>query len=465
MRALSRWLPIVAWSVGAGAVILIAGRFLISPVQGDVLVLASASQPDHIAGSSLQLRSPAGWRTLGNFSATAIPAAPKTATLLEARVPVGSYDRLKLGTFELPMRVAVQQNIVASVLFGVTGGRIAKESIYAGGESVSLGLNQLSGQLKAAPAFRLVDQFGRVFDNSSIAGHDVVLAAFNTTCRQTCPLYTGLFLQFQKQLPPSVLLIETTTDPLTDAPDVLRAYAGAIGASWTFLTGEPAALTNFWQPFGVELGTGDAHRSTLAVIDSHGFIRSVYIGAPDVGGSLPALLADQLDSQGRALLKSRGAGWGQAQVLDTLAAIGGLASPSSNGEGKAPSFTLSTLDGKQVGLADFRGRAVLINFWATYCVPCRVEMPLIERTGYEHPRLVVLLVDVRDSTAAARNFISQLQITARVLLDSDGRVGDLYRITGLPTTIFVRADGTIEGRYIGETNEQTLGPHVSAIGA
>jgi len=92
-------------------------------------------------------------------------------------------------------------------------------------------------------------------------------------------------------------------------------------------------------------------------------------------------------------------------------------------------------------------------------------MPLIEQTAYEHPKLVVLLMDERDSTLAARNFVNQLGITSRVLLDSDGKVGDLYRITGLPTTIFVRADGTIEGRYLGQTNQQILRLHAAAIGA
>jgi len=60
-----------------------------------------------------------------------------------------------------------------------------------------------------------------------------------------------------------VLLIEATIDPLTDTPDVLRAYAGGIGASWTFLTGDPAALINFWKPFDFELGSSDVHRSTF----------------------------------------------------------------------------------------------------------------------------------------------------------------------------------------------------------
>ena len=465
MSAAHRWLPVIALFVAAAVAVLVGGRLLLTPVQGDVLVLASASEPDHLAGSSLELHSSTGWTLLGSFQGSPVPAAPKTVTLLEARAPVGSYDRLKSGNLELPVRMAVQQNVLATVLIGIADGRPAKDSVYAGSESVSLGLNELSGQLTALPAFRLIDQFGRPFDNSSIAGHDVILAAFHTTCREACPLYTGLFLQLQKQVPQSVLLIEVTNDPSRDSPDVLRAYAGKIGASWTFLTGDPAALTDFWKPFDVQLTSGDIHRSTLALIDSHGYIRSYYLGAPDVGGSLPTVLADQLNSQGQALLGSHGAGWGTAQVLDSLGAIGGLASPSSIGEGQAPSFILSTLDGKQVSLSDLRGRPVLINFWATYCVPCRIEMPLIQRMADQHPKLIVLLVDERDSTPAARSFLGELQIRSTVLLDTDGKAGDLYRITGLPTTIFVRADGTIEGRYIGLSSEQILGPHIAAIGA
>jgi cytochrome c biogenesis protein CcmG/thiol:disulfide interchange protein DsbE len=402
---------------------------------------------------------------LGRFSGSLVPAAPKAVTLIQARAPVGSYDRLKLGSQELPIRLSVQQNVLASVLIGVAGGRPARDNVYAGSDGVSLGLNELSGQLKPMPAFNLSDQFGRQFDNSSIAGRDVVLAAFHTTCRETCPLYTGLFLQLQKQIPPSVLLVEATNNPWEDTATVLQAYAGRIGASWTFVTGDPAAMSEFWKPFDVELSRGDSHRSSLALIDSHGYVRSYYLGAPDVGGSLPTVLAEQLDSHGQALLNSHGAGWGQAQVLDTLGAIGGLTSPSSSGEGQAAGFALGALQGNQVRLSDFRGRPVLINFWASYCAPCRVEMPLIQQLADQHPKLVVLLIDERDSTQAARNFISDLQIRATVLLDSDGRVGDLYRITGLPTTIFLRADGTIEGRYIGQTNVQILGPHVAAIGS
>jgi cytochrome oxidase Cu insertion factor (SCO1/SenC/PrrC family) len=331
-------------------------------------------------------------------------------------------------------------------------------------EAVSLGLNELAGQLRPVPAFSLVDQFGRSFGNASIAGHEVVLAAFHTTCQETCPLYTGLFMQLRRELPPTVLLVEATTDPWTDRPDLLRQYAGRVGASWTFLTGDPSALAAFWKPFDVELSTGDVHRSTLALIDAHGYIRTFWQGAPNVGGSLPQTLQSQLNAEGQALLRGGGNGWGQAQVLDSLHAMGGLSQPSSGGGGEAPPFSLATLDGRQVGLQSLRGRPVLINFWASWCAPCRREMPLIQQTAAQHPKLAVLLVDERDDQGAAKSFVEQLHIRSTVLFDGDGAVGDRYSISGLPTTFFVRADGSLEGRYVGETNRQVLESHIGAIG-
>jgi cytochrome oxidase Cu insertion factor (SCO1/SenC/PrrC family) len=465
MSANTRWLSVTALMVAVSGLVLVGGRLLLAPVQGDLLILASAPSPDRITASSIELHSSVGWTSIGRFAAREVPAAPKTVALLDSKAAVGPYDAVRIGTDVVPIRVNVQQTVLATMLIGVTAGRPLTQGIYAGTEGVSLGLNELAGQMKRIPPFKLVDQFGRTFDNSSIAGHDVVLAAFHTTCHESCPLYTGLFLQLRRQLPASVLLVEATTDPGADTPDVLRQYGGAVGASWTFLTGDPVALTDFWKPFDVELSASDVHRSTLALIDSHGYIRSYYLGTPDVGSSLPAPLIQLLNSEGQNLLRSHGNGWGQSQVLDSLTAIGGLASPSSSGEGQAQDFALTSLHGEKVSLSQYRGRPVLINFWATYCVPCRVEMPLIQRMADQHPKLVVLLVDERDSTSAARSFISDLHIRSTVLLDVDGSAGDLYHVAGLPTTLFVRPDGSIQGRYLGQTSEQVLGPHLAAIGA
>jgi cytochrome c biogenesis protein CcmG, thiol:disulfide interchange protein DsbE len=460
-----RQLQIGALATAVAIASILAGRLLLTPVEGNVLLLLTAEQPDRIAATPVDLHSAQGWMTVGSVSARAVPKAPETTEALVAQVPVGIYDSVRVSGAILPINLIVQKDVLNPVLVAISGGRPIQGGTYSGNQAVSLGLNELSGQMRTIPRFSLVDQFNRPFNNSSIAGHDVLVAAFHTSCRETCPLYTGLFLQLRQRLPASVLLVEVTTDPWDDSPLVLRNYAGRIGASWTFATADPQALASFWEPFDVELSTSDIHRSTIALIDSHGFIRSYFLGAPDVGGSLPQSLDSQLSDQGRKLLTSHGDGWGQSQILDTLQAVGGLASPSSSGGGKAPAFSLETLAGRSVRLGNFAGRPILINFWATYCAPCRREMPLIQQTAAQHPRMVVLLVDERDDLHAATQFVAQLHIASTTVFDGDGTVGDAYGISGLPTTFFIFPDGTIEGRYIGETNAGTLGPHITAIGA
>ena len=452
--------PAVAIAVAA---LLLGG--LLTPVSGQVLLLLSAKQADSIPDVAIELHSSQGWTNLGSIQARLVPQAPDTAEALVGRVPVGNYDHVRMAGVSVPVAFVVEKDILNTLLVGISGGRPMADGAYGGTQAVSLGLNELAGQLKPMPPFSLVDQFGRPFTNADIAGHDVLVAAFHTSCRETCPIVTGLFLQLRKRLPPSVMLVEATVTPSQDTPEVLREYAGRVGASWTFVTGDPVSLAAFWAPFHVGLDTSDSHISTIALIDSHGYIRTYFLGAPDVGGALPPELDGQLDYIGRNLLTTHGNGWGEAQILDALQAVGGLAAPSSSGQGPAPAFTLETLDGKRVSLSDFRGRPVLINFWATYCAPCRREMPLIEHVAAEHPRLVVLLIDERDDRHAAASFVTQLHIASTVLYDGDGKVGDAYGISGLPTTVFVRADGSVEGRYIGETNAGILGPHINAIGA
>src|SRR5256886_9537088 len=85
----------------------------------------------------------------------------------------------------------------------------------------------------AVPGFTLTDQAGRAFTRDSLLGRDTVIAAFHTTCRETCPLYTALMFQLRKNAP-EARLVEVTTDPDTDTPAVLAEYRQRIGADWTF---------------------------------------------------------------------------------------------------------------------------------------------------------------------------------------------------------------------------------------
>ena len=89
---------------------------------------------------------------------------------------------------------------------------------------------------------------------------------------------------------------------------------------------------------------------------------------------------------------------------------------------------------------------------------------MIERVAKRYPGLVVLLVNERDSPSAASSFLSSIGLRAvDVPLDEDGKVGDLYGVSGLPTSFFVRADGSLQGGYIGQMNEAILTGHLGAI--
>jgi len=462
VRKLRQLSNLAALSLGAILLAILAVHYVFTAPTGEVLFVASAKEPDSIAATRVSLHSSAGWRDFGATVPRQVPAAPDSTTLWQGPATVGHYDRIRLGPTELASDFNVTRGHLTPVLIPVRDGQALSAPVYAGA-GVSIGLNELAGNFQEVPPFSLIDQFNRPFTNASIAGKEVVVAAFHTSCHETCPLYTGLFLQLRKQLPASVMLVEVTTAPQEDTPDVLREYAGRVGASWTFATGSVEALTNFWAHFYVQLSDGDSHSSTLAIIDPNGFIRTFWQGSPDVGSQLPAPLSADLSPAGRAIVQSHGDRWGQVQVLDALRSSGGLSQPGSGREGPAPPSSLKSLDGRTVSLADLSGRPVLINFWASYCQPCRREMPLIEKYAVSHPQLQVLLVNERDDLGAAKSLVREFGIRSPVLLDPDGVAGDAFRVNGLPTSIFVGLDGSVNSRYIGEMSAAILSSHAAAI--
>jgi cytochrome oxidase Cu insertion factor (SCO1/SenC/PrrC family) len=435
----------------------------LQPATGTLLVLGSARSAGSIAATIVSLHGKAGWSALGSVSG-AIPAAPDQRELLALPVAVGDYDGVRLGADEQPVAIVVAAGQVEPLLLGLDAGHLISGAVYAGNDQVNLGLGELAGKFVPMPAFDLVDQGGKRFDNVAIAGKDVVVAAFNTTCHQTCPLYTALFAQLQRQkLPPSVLLVEVTTDPATDQPAVLADYARSIGASWTFATGSADALTAFWKPFDVALAAGDTHVSTLALLDRHGYIRLVYRGVPAVGHDIAPALVTTLSVEGLHELASGGDGWGTPQVLQSLLTISGPELPPAAGSGTAPAFSLMGTDGRRISLSGLLGRPLVINFWATYCAPCRVEMPMLQSRVAAQATAQLVLINEGDSASAASAFLSSLGVHQPTLLDSDLSVGRAYGAIGLPITVFVRADGSIDARQIGQLDERVLSAELSKL--
>jgi peroxiredoxin len=118
----------------------------------------------------------------------------------------------------------------------------------------------------------------------------------------------------------------------------------------------------------------------------------------------------------------------------------------------APGFTLPDLAGTQVRLADYQGKkAVLINFWATWCAPCREEMPALETLARElGPRgLTVVGVNFKESRRAVEAFRKALGLGFPMLLDGDGRVSVAYQVFALPVTVLVDRRGMLAGTVLG----------------
>ncbi len=118
----------------------------------------------------------------------------------------------------------------------------------------------------------------------------------------------------------------------------------------------------------------------------------------------------------------------------------------------APDFTLRDLEGKEVTLSEYRGKTVFINFWATWCPPCRAEMPEIKKLHEQMPDLVILGVNMGHTEASPQDvarFMKRYGYTWRVPFDADGRVSERYSVLSIPTSFFIGPDGVIRSKFIG----------------
>ena len=117
----------------------------------------------------------------------------------------------------------------------------------------------------------------------------------------------------------------------------------------------------------------------------------------------------------------------------------------------APDFTLQNLDGKSVSLSDFRGTPVLLNFWATWCGPCRFEMPFLQEIYDEQSErgFVLLTVNIAESPTKVADFMTELDLSLPVLLDARSEISKVYGITAIPTSFLIDKDGVIQKRIIG----------------
>ena len=135
-------------------------------------------------------------------------------------------------------------------------------------------------------------------------------------------------------------------------------------------------------------------------------------------------------------------------------------SPKSSAEAKepAPNFTLKIVEGRDFHLSDYKGKPILINFFASWCLPCREEMPVLEKIVHEYgPKGVVFLgIAVDDTEAKIKDFIARYGVTFPVGLDKTATIQKSFGIYGIPTTYFINKQGIINYSHSGSVTEELL---------
>ena len=128
----------------------------------------------------------------------------------------------------------------------------------------------------------------------------------------------------------------------------------------------------------------------------------------------------------------------------------------------APNFWLQLEDGRYVRLSDLKGKPVVINFWATWCPPCRAEMPEFVKTAADED-LVVLAVNDGEDRKAVEEFAAAFGMKMPVVLDRDGMLGERYLVQGLPTTYFIDSQGKLSSMVVGQITPEALDAKLAAI--
>ena len=165
-------------------------------------------------------------------------------------------------------------------------------------------------------------------------------------------------------------------------------------------------------------------------------------------------------------------GWLALLAVWALLAVGGalavwtlLLDPTdtmtgATGDVPNPTLTLfAPFEGRtELQLADLRGRPVVLNFWGSWCPPCRAEMPHFQSVWSKHKDdgLVILGVNALDTEEAARDFMQQVGVTYPIADDASGRITAQFEVTGFPATYFIDRSGALQGTWVGLINEAKL---------
>lgn len=134
----------------------------------------------------------------------------------------------------------------------------------------------------------------------------------------------------------------------------------------------------------------------------------------------------------------------------------------------APNFTLTTLDGKTVKLSDYKGKKVILNFWATWCPPCRAEMPHMQNyyeDFAEDEGVEILAVNLTDGDTREKveDFVADYGLTFPILMDEEGMAGKTYQAVTIPTSYMIDTTGKIQHKIVGPMDDQMIADYISNL--
>jgi peroxiredoxin len=132
---------------------------------------------------------------------------------------------------------------------------------------------------------------------------------------------------------------------------------------------------------------------------------------------------------------------------------------------KAIDFKLKDLNGKELSLSDLKGKKVFLNFWATWCPPCKAEMPEIEKLYQEtkNSNLVIVAVEIGEPLNTVKPFIASNKYNFKVLIDPNQSVATQYNVTSIPTSYFINKDGNIISKSIGGMNIDQMKAYIKLL--
>lgn len=130
----------------------------------------------------------------------------------------------------------------------------------------------------------------------------------------------------------------------------------------------------------------------------------------------------------------------------------------------APDFTAQTANGETIHLSDYRGQTVALNFWATWCAPCEVEMPALQRASQRlEGDLVVLGVNAMEPVDDVRAYMDELGLTFPAVLDPEGEIIDTYEVRVFPTTVWIDANGVVVAEHYGALTDELIDDYLEQV--